>query len=274
MSLTTTRRHGRHLALVADPACPELDRITELDALHETACDRYDNATRDLDAARAALLGFTSYEASDRGQIRSVDRVVGGRQLRGRVLSTRVSNRGYVLVNLTDDNGRQVTRTLHTLILGTFDGQCPPGQEARHLNDDPLDNRWAPGATREERMAAGGNLMWGTAKQNNRDKVANGNRNPAPVPVPKVCVRCGAPFAGNGRRCHACVVWIGETAAALLSSGTSLADACRQLEYPSAEGLHALAVRYGRYGKRVTVRDRLRKLLTGISYGFTRRHAA
>lgn len=193
-------------------------------------------------------LGFSSYEASTEGRIRSVDRKVGTRQLTGKVLSTRVSNRGYVLVDLTGDNGDRVTRTLHTLILGTFDGLPKPGQEARHLNDDPLDNRWAPGATAEERKNAGGNLMWGTPAENNADKVANGNRN-GPRP-PKACVRCGHLVEGNGRRCHACVAWIGQTAAQMLSAGTTLGDACHQLEYPSPEGLHTLAVKYGNYGQR------------------------
>jgi NUMOD4 motif len=193
-------------------------------------------------------IGFSSYEASTDGRWRSLDRKVGNRRLKGRVLATSVSNRGYVLVKLTDDNGKQVTRTAHSLQLRTFDGPCPPGMVGRHLNDDPLDNRWAPGATREERMANGGNLMYGYPPENEADKVANGNR-AAPRP-PKLCVRCQAPFAGNGRRCHACVVWIGETAAELLSSGTTLAAACERLEYPSADGLHNLAVRYGGYGLR------------------------
>jgi hypothetical protein len=112
--------------------------------------------------------------------------------------------------------------------------------------------------------------MYGWPADNNADKVANGSRN-GPRP-PKLCVRCQGPFLGNGKRCHACVVWIGETAARMLSAGMSLADACEQLEYPSAEGLHTLAVRYGGYGLppapsrgswlrcvTVALRDRLRR---------------
>lgn len=195
-----------------------------------------------------ASLGFGCYEVSTAGRLRSVDRTQGNRKLKGRVLSTRVSNRGYVLVNLTDDNGKQVTRTVHTLVLGAFDGPCPRGHEACHLNDDPLDNRWAPGIDREARMAAGGNLMYGTPPENASHKVANGNRS-GPRPS-KACVRCGHPVEGNGRRCHACVVWIGVTAAEMLSSGTTLDQACEQLEYPSHAGLHTLAVKYGGYGLR------------------------
>ncbi len=193
-----------------------------------------------------AALRFSSYEASDKGRIRSLDRKVGDRQLKGKVLAARVSNRGYLLVNLTADDGAQVTRSVHSLILTTFDGPCPRGQEARHFNDDPLDNRWAPGDDDDDRRAAGGNLAWGTPKQNAADKVRNGNR-AAPAP-PKACVRCQRPFKGNGRRCHECVAAIGQSAAELLQQGLSLGEACEALDYPSADGLHTLAVKYGGYG--------------------------
>lgn len=196
-----------------------------------------------------SALGFSAYEASTQGRIRSVARASGIRTLRGKVMATRLSNRGYMLITLTDDEGERRTRTVHALILGTFDGLPKRGQESRHLNDDPLDNRWAPGATREERMAAGGNLMWGTPKENNGDKVANGTRAAPQARIPKTCVRCGASFFGNGRRCHACVVFIGEKAAELLNGGASLKSVMHQLEYPSGEGVHALAVKYGGYAQ-------------------------
>lgn len=193
--------------------------------------------------------GFSMYEASTEGRIRSVDRTVGGRRLKGRVLSPRISNRGYMLIDVVDDdNGKRQTRTVHTLILGTFAGPPGPGQQARHLDDNPLNNTWAPGETREDCIAAGGNLMWGTPKENNGDKIANGTRNPPPVLRVRECVRCEAPFVGNGRRCHACIVWIGEKAAELLSGGMTLGKACAELEYPSSDGLHLLAVKYGGYG--------------------------
>jgi hypothetical protein len=44
------------------------------------------------------------------------------------------------------------------------------------------------------------------------------------------------------------VVAIGQEAAALLRSGVTLGAAAEQLGYPSAEGLHTLAVKYGGYG--------------------------
>lgn len=179
--------------------------------------------------------GYPNYEACDRGHINSVDRVVDGRQLRGVVLKPRVSNRGYLLVNLTDAAGERQTRTVHTLILLAHADERKPGEESLHGNDDPTDNRWPE------------NLSWGTKKQNADDKVRNGGRNGPPPPRP--CVRCGQPVDKGGRRCHACVVWIGEEAAELLDQGVPLDKVAEQLEYPSLTGLHTLARKYGGYAQ-------------------------
>lgn len=58
-------------------------------------------------------------------------------------------------------------------MLAAFVGPCPEGQEARHLDGDASNNRWAPG-NEEETMAAGGSLMWGTHRENIRDKHRHG----------------------------------------------------------------------------------------------------
>ena len=117
--------------------------------------------------------GFSAYQASNHGQVRSVDRTLAdGRYRRGVVLKTRVSNRGYVLVNVRDDNGTVQTRTVHTLVMLAFVGLPPPGLETRHLDDVPANNRWAPG---DEKVSAahGGNLVYGTPAQNAADKIRN-----------------------------------------------------------------------------------------------------
>ena len=122
--------------------------------------------------------GFSAYQASDHGGIRSVDRTLaGGRRCRGVVLKTRVSDRGYALVNVRDDNGTVQTRTVHTLVMLAFVGPPPRGLETRHLDDVPANNRWAPGDEKATR-AAGGNLVYGTPAQNAADKI----RNAAPPP--------------------------------------------------------------------------------------------
>jgi hypothetical protein len=194
--------------------------------------------------------GFPGYEASDLGNFRSLDRVTAsGRRCKGQPLSTRVSNRGYLLVDLRTAEGKKVTRSVHTVILEAHDKPCPPGMEARHLDDNPLHNRWVPGATEDESRARGGNLWWGTPGQNRADRRRN-TPTAAPPKPQKACVECKNPFEGNGRRCHPCVVTIGRSAASLLTQGKTLEAATKALNYPSAEGLHTLAVRYGGYGAR------------------------
>ena len=119
------------------------------------------------------IRGFGGYEAWDRGAIRSTDRIVKGRRYKSVVLATRISNRSYELVNVRDDDGNVRTCTVHTLMMLAFEEEpCPPGMEVRHWNDDPLDNRWAPGG--EAGCRAGlGNLVYGTPKQNAADKLRN-----------------------------------------------------------------------------------------------------
>lgn len=190
--------------------------------------------------------GFSAYEASHRGYVRSIDRLNGGRQLRGRVLKARVAGTSpYPLVNLTDDRGVRQTRTVHSLVLLAFAGPCPPGMEALHKHDNPEDNRWP-----EE-------LSWGTHPDNVAQRMVNSPAAPKPV---KVCARCQEPFEGNGRRCHGCVVAIGQEAARRLVSGEDLDKAALALDYPSVVGLMRLAVRYG--GLRLTLAPLERQLPT------------
>jgi hypothetical protein len=130
--------------------------------------------------------GFSAYQASSHGRVRSVDRTLaGGRRCKGVVLKTRVSNRGYLLVNVRDDYGTVQTRTVHTLVMLAFVGLPPRGQQTRHLDDDPANNRWAPGGENVSR-AAGGNLIYGTAEENAADKIRNAASPlawPAPPPT-------------------------------------------------------------------------------------------
>jgi HNH endonuclease len=182
------------------------------------------------------LAGFSSYEFGDLGTIRSIDRKVGGKSYRGTVLKPRPGNKGYLLVNLTDDSGRKGTYTVHKLILRAHGGECPAGMEACHKDDVATHNWWPE------------NLRWAPPDgpdSNRADRMRN--RPAAPKPV-RPCVRCGQPVDKGGRRCHACVVEIGEVAAQLLESGVALDEVCGRLGYPSESGLHTLARKYGGYG--------------------------
>lgn len=216
----------------------------------------------DSDEKWVPIPGYPFYEASDQGRIRSIDRTVDGRPYRGTVLSSRISNSGYVLVDVRDADGAKQTRTAHTLVLWAFRGHRPRGMEARHLNGEPTDNRLE-------------NLEWGTKAENTEDQFRHGRARAEPKA--KVCVRCGDGFTTPGRRCHPCVAELGEHAARLLAGGVALDEACRTLDYPSETGLLTLACKYGALRlvlgpplpsqivtlpapARVTLRDRLRWL--------------
>jgi hypothetical protein len=182
--------------------------------------------------------GCPGYEASDEGQVRSIDRAgPGGRTYLGTVLATRVSNSGYQLVDLRDAQGARRTRTVHRVVLEAFRGPCPPGLECRHLNDEPADNRLA-------------NLAWGTKTENAQDKFRLGNRQRAAAKPERLCVRCGTALepGRGGKRCHGCVVDVGRRAAAMLRAGVDLDEAADLLGYPHLSGLHTLARVHGGYG--------------------------
>ena len=189
---------------------------------------------------------FSKYEVSDSGYGPDQRPV---RRRGGNSLATTVNNHGgYPMVKVYDDTGKRQTKTTHSLVLLGFDGPPPPGMESRHLDDDPLNNRWRPGATREERMAAGGNLMYGDKAANTRDKAANGR--PAAVAKVHPCVnyiRCGGMVVNQGRRCLPCAQEVGREAAAMLGRGVNLEDVTAALGYQTPEWVWKLARNHGGY---------------------------
>jgi hypothetical protein len=119
-----------------------------------------------------AIPGFEGlYEVSDHGRVRSLDRVTGvlnrwgtitQRKFAGRVLQpeTNHARGGYRYVNLYVD-GAQHLRRVAVLVAAAFLGPRPDGQEVRHLNGQPTDDRKA-------------NLAYGTRKENAADREAHG----------------------------------------------------------------------------------------------------
>jgi NUMOD4 motif/HNH endonuclease len=106
------------------------------------------------------------YEVSDRGRVRSVDRVIKNIKTRrwpGKVLSQPLSWGGYPTVRLSDF-GKQTPFFVHHLVLTVFAGPCPEGQEALHGPAGRLD-------------ASIGNLHWGTRQENVLDRVRDGTHN-------------------------------------------------------------------------------------------------
>lgn len=87
----------------------------------------------------------------------------------GKTLTGTINEDGYVRFCLTGPDGKHWNVTAHVLVMRAFAGPCPDGQQVRHLDGNPLNNRWAPGSE-EETKAAGGNLIYGTPKENIRDR--------------------------------------------------------------------------------------------------------
>jgi NUMOD4 motif/HNH endonuclease len=109
------------------------------------------------------VTGFEgSYEVSDLGRVRSLDRLVKHgnhhRRIRGKILKLNFDRKGYACVVLAGNRFRRI----HTLVLEAFVASRPDGLECRHLDDDKTNNRLD-------------NLLWGTGSENSIDRVQNGN---------------------------------------------------------------------------------------------------
>jgi hypothetical protein len=202
--------------------------------------------------------GASYYEASDRGRVRSINRTINGRAIKGAGLTPkRTGTSPYWEVKLTDDTGRQRTRPVHQLVLEAHVGLCPPGQEGCHGDDNKDHNDAA-------------NLRWDWPPANDADRRRNHPPPPPREKPEKTCIVCGAKFRGrNSPRCHLCVVAIGVLAARLLESGVRLKAAAEQVGYPvtvdGLDGLLMLAQRHGGYGLTWSrrVRARLSAWLAG-----------
>lgn len=182
---------------------------------------------------------FSGYQASDKAQARSIDRMSGNRHLKGKLLSTRLDGDGYVLVDLRCDStdpahNRRHTFLMHKVVLTTFDRPCPPGMEACHSPEGPAFNWWPEG------------VRWDTKKANEADK-------PEPPTPPEPTFPCrNSPTCGNmvvneGRRCLDCVTETGRQAADMLRAGRSLQEVAWQFGYTGLDWVFKLAVQYGGY---------------------------
>lgn len=110
-----------------------------------------------------------SYDISDRGRVRSLDRTIvflltnSGktvevvRRLRGRILRPGSNRRGCQSVVL----GRGLNKLVHVLVLTTFFGPCPDGLECCHGDGEPSNN-WLY------------NLRWDTHSANMNDATLHG----------------------------------------------------------------------------------------------------
>jgi len=163
---------------------------------------------------------YSHYQVSDKGGTRSADRAVNGRRLRGRALRTRASNSGYELADITSDDGKRSTVTVHSLVLAKFDPRCadgmPDGMQTRHGPAGPLFN-------------AIENLDIGTQPQNEADK-PEPSRPPEPSHPCRNAPHCRCLVVNEGRRCPCCCVpAAGRKTAAMLKAGMPLAEVAARL---------------------------------------------
>lgn len=105
------------------------------------------------------------YEVSSHGKVKSLRRNI--------ILKPSYTNSGGYALVLLCRSGTRKGKYVHQLVLEAFVGPCPEGMETRHLDGDPTNNRWAPG-DEEETRKAGGNLIYGTKRENQFDQVAHG----------------------------------------------------------------------------------------------------
>jgi hypothetical protein len=145
---------------------------------------------------------YQSYEVSDEGQVRSLDRLVanrwGGQHLvQGRTLATFVRKGGYLGGNLSD-GGRRVNFEVHVMVAEAWHGERPGGMHVRHLDGDKMNN-------------APSNLQWDTISENMLDKIRHGSHheaNKTHCPAGHEYTEGNtyrAPSWPNKRQCRACM---------------------------------------------------------------------
>lgn len=148
------------------------------------------------------VLGYEkSYEVSNMGEVRSLDRILqDGHRWKGRTLKL-VSRKGFDGADRTQVTlhfaGRQRTRLVHRLVLDAFVGPRPEGTEGCHWDGDPANNRLD-------------NLRWATHLDNEADKARHGtHHNTMKTHCPQGHLLAGlnlmaADVRRGFRKCRAC----------------------------------------------------------------------
>lgn len=141
------------------------------------------------------------YEVSDRGQVRSLDRLVPNgegrtKRIKGRIRKQFPDRKGYMQTSLHHPMNPRTWAKVHQLVLEAFVGPCPPGLVCCHANDIPDDNRLE-------------NLRWDTLAANGLDAVRNGrNRSANKTHCPQnheYTPENTRIIANGGRRCRTCI---------------------------------------------------------------------
>jgi hypothetical protein len=199
-----------------------------------------------VDWVSLAPYGFSKYEIRSRGGYGLDENQWPVRRAgNGKPLKVSLGSNGYPRVKPYNDQGQQKTVEVHALIMLANVGPPEAGQETRHLDNDPLNYRWAAGGEAETK-AAGGNLVYGTKKANHADQVEAGT---ATRPEYPCAGGCGGTASFAGARCRPCMTAAGKRAADLLNSGVPLPEVTRRCGYKSESWTFAAARDCGGYTK-------------------------
>lgn len=99
------------------------------------------------------IAGSKQYAVSSLGRVRS----------KFRILKQTISKKGYCKVHVRMMDGREVTDTVHRLVLLTFVGKPRQRHQCRHLDGNPQNNCLS-------------NLRWGSVTENARDRKRHGTQ--------------------------------------------------------------------------------------------------
>jgi len=90
-----------------------------------------------------AVPGFEGkYEVSSYGQMRSLDRLVGPRRLRGQIMKVKYDRHGYIWYRPCSE-GKYKPTSAHSMVAAAFIGPRPVGLHINHIDGNKTNNHYS-----------------------------------------------------------------------------------------------------------------------------------